>query len=64
MTSREEYQIGDMDTDVVQKYLAEHSPVHPVVERRITVERTCSRDQAPWYCKQPHVTPTSEPPTV
>jgi len=45
--NKEEYQIGDMDTDVVQKYLAEHSPVHPLVERRITVERTCSRDQAP-----------------
>ena len=52
-TTRVEHQMGAMDTDVVQEFLREERVVHPVVERRITVERTCTRRQAPWHCKQP-----------
>ena len=39
---RENYDIGEMDTDIVRSYMEAHSPVNPQIEGRIQIDNTCT----------------------
>ena len=47
---RKNYEIGDMDTEVVENYIRTHSPVNPQTEGRITIDNTCVRKEKPASC--------------
>ena len=47
---REKYEIGDMDTDIVRRYLEAHNPVNPQIEGRIEIDNTCTRTAEPLDC--------------
>ena len=47
---RENYEIGEMDTDIVRRYMEAHSPVNPQIEGRIKIDNTCTRTAKPTNC--------------
>ena len=47
---RKNYEIGDMDTDIVENYIRTHSPVNPQTEGRITIDNNCVRKEKPTSC--------------
>ena len=47
---RKNYEIGDMDTEVVENYIRTHSPVNPQTEGRITIDNNCVRKEKPTSC--------------
>ena len=47
---RENYEIGDMDTDIVRSYMEAHNPVSPQMEGRIQIDNTCTRTAKPVNC--------------
>ena len=50
---RENYEIGDMDTDIVRSYMEAHNPVSPQMEGRIQINNTCTRTAKPVSCNTP-----------
>ena len=50
---RENYEIGDMDTDIVRSYMEAHTPVNPQIEGRIQIDNTCTRTAEPANCNLP-----------
>ena len=50
---RENYEIGEMDTDIVRSYMEAHSPVNPQIEGRIQIDNTCTRTAEPTNCNPP-----------
>ena len=49
---RENYEIGDMDTDIVRSYMEAHTPVNPQIEGRIQIDNTCTRTAEPANCNR------------
>ena len=47
---RENYEIGEMDTDIVRRYIEAHNPVNPQIEGRIEIDNTCTRTAEPFNC--------------
>ena len=47
---RKNYEIGDMDTEVVENFIRTHSPVNPQTEGRITIDNNCVRKEKPTSC--------------
>ena len=47
---REKYEIGEMDTDIVRRYMEAHNPVNPQIEGRIKLDNTCTRTAEPAEC--------------
>ena len=47
---RENYEIGEMDTDIVRRYIEAHNPVNPQIEGRIKLDNTCTRTAKPANC--------------
>ena len=47
---RENYEIGEMDTDIVRRYIEAHNPVNPQIEGRIEIDNTCTRTAEPANC--------------
>ena len=47
---REKYEIGEMDTDIVRRYIEAHNPVNPQIEGRIEIDNTCTRTAEPLNC--------------
>ena len=47
---RENYEIGEMDTDIVRRYMEAHNPVNPQIEGRIKLDNTCTRTAKPANC--------------
>ena len=47
---RENYEIGEMDTDIVRRYMEAHRPVSPQIEGRIEIDNTCTRTAEPLNC--------------
>ena len=56
---RENYEIGDMDTDIVRSYMEAHNPVSPQMEGRIQIDNTCTRTAKPVSCSTPPSASTS-----
>jgi len=48
--NKKNYEIGDMDTDIVENYIRTHSPVNPQTEGRITIDNNCVRKEKPTSC--------------
>ena len=44
---RENYEIGEMDTDTVRSYMEAHRPVNPQIEGRIVMDNSCIRTAKP-----------------
>ena len=47
---RKNYEIGEMDTDIVRRYMEAHNPVNPQIEGRIKLDNTCTRTAKPANC--------------
>ena len=47
---RENYEIGEMDTDIVRRYMEAFNPVKPQIGGRITIDNTCTRTAKPANC--------------
>ena len=47
---RENYEIGEMDTDTVGSYMEAHSPVNRQIEGRIVIDNSCTRTAKPVSC--------------
>ena len=52
--ARENYEIGELDTDIVRGYMKSHNPVHPKIEGRILVGDTCPITEEPESCNPPN----------
>jgi len=48
--NKEKYEIGEMDTDIVRRYIEAHNPVNPQIEGRIEIDNTCTRTAEPLNC--------------
>jgi len=48
--NKEKYEIGEMDTDIVRRYIEAHNPVNPQIEGRIEIDNTCTRTAEPFNC--------------